>query len=186
MFSIRLEQPADSVAIESLLDLAFGADRRRKTSYRFRDGIAPLTDLCFVAEAEAGRLVGTVRYWPILAGSVPALLLGPLAIEPARQGRGVGRALVFHSLDVAAQAGHGLVFLVGDPAYYERFGFDPVPPGIVMPNESPARLQYRLLDPALALPRKATLRRRPCPAARPPGSVASLAGKAIAGASCIP
>ncbi|MCB1993635.1 MAG: N-acetyltransferase, partial [Geminicoccaceae bacterium] len=79
MFSIRLEQPADSVAIEELLDLAFGADRRKKTSYRYRDGIAPLADLSFVAEAEAGLLVGSVRYWPILAGSTPALLLGPLA-----------------------------------------------------------------------------------------------------------
>lgn len=186
MFSIRLEQPADMAAIERLLDLAFGADRRQKTSYRFRDGVAPLTDLGFVAIAEAGLLVGSVRYWPILAGSTPALLLGPLAIEPARQGRGVGRALVFHSLDVAAQAGHRLVFLVGDPAYYERFGFDPVPPGIVMPNESSARLQYRLLDPSLALPLTATLRRSPSPVGRLAERAGSLAGKAIAGASGIP
>lgn len=186
MFSIRLEQPADSVAIEELLDLAFGTDRRRKTSYRYRDGIASLTDLSFVAEAEAGLLVGSVRYWPILAGSTPALLLGPLAIEPSRQGRGVGRALAFHSLDVAAQAGHGLVFLVGDPAYYQRFGFDPVPPGIVMPNESSARLQYRLLDPSLALPERAVLKRSPGRIARSVGRAAPLAGKAIAGASCIP
>jgi predicted N-acetyltransferase YhbS len=78
------------------------------------------------------------------------------------------------------------VFLVGDPAYYQRFGFDPVPPGIVMPNESPARLQYRLLDPSLALPEKATLRRSQSRAAHRAGRGASLAGKAIAGASCIP
>lgn len=186
MFSIRHEQLADSVAIEELLDLAFGADRRRKTSYRYRDGIAPLTDLCFVAEAEAGLLVGSVRYWPICAGSTPALLLGPLAIEPSRQGRGVGRALVFHSLDVAVQAGHRLVFLVGDHAYYERFGFDPVPPGIVMPNESSARLQYRLLDPSLALPERAVLGRSPGEIVPPAGRAAALAAKAIAGASGIP
>ncbi len=186
MFSIRLEQPADSVAIEELLDLTFGAGRRNKTSYRFRDGIAPLGELCFVAEAEAGLLVGSVRYWPILAGSAPALLLGPLAIEPARQGRGVGRALVFHSLDVAAQAGHRLVFLVGDHAYYERFGFDPVPPGIVMPNESSARLQYRLLDPSLALPERAVLRRSPGGISPPAGHATPLAAKAIAGAPGIP
>lgn len=186
MFTIRPEQPAHAAAIESLLDLTFGADRRKKTSYRFRDGIAPLPDLCFVAVAEAGVLVGSVRYWPIVAGPTPALLLGPLAIEPARQGRGVGRALVFHSLDVAAQAGHRLVFLVGDPAYYERFGFDPVPRGIVMPDESSARLQYRLLDPTLALPVPATLRRWPGHVPRSAEGTAPLAGKAIATASGIP
>ncbi len=185
MFTIRPEQPADAAGIESLLDRAFGPDRQRKTSYRFRDGVAPLAELSFVAIGEAETLVGSVRYWPIRAGSIPALLLGPLAIQPARQGRGVGRALVFHSLDVAAQAGHRLVFLVGDPTYYERFGFDPVPEGIVMPNESPARLQHRLLDASLVLPPTATLepwrdRMPPLPA-----STAPLAAKAIAGASGI-
>ena len=186
MFTIRPEQPSDSADIEDLLDRAFGPDRRRKTSYRFRDGVAPLAELSFVAIAEADKLVGSVRYWPILAGSAPALLLGPLAIEPALQGRGIGRALVFQSLDVATQVGHRLVFLVGDPAYYERFGFDPVPGGIVMPNESSKRLQYRLLDLDLALPRAATLERWHDRVPLSPGSAAPLAAKAIAGAPGVP
>lgn len=157
MFAIRHEAPADSAAVEALLDRCFGADRRQKTSYRFRDGVPPLAELCFVAADETGQLVGAIRYWPLLLQRQPALLLGPLAIAPDRQGRGIGRALVFHSLEVATAAGHRLVFLVGDPGYYARFGFAVAPSGIVMPGEQPWRLNYRVLDPALRLPLHAIL-----------------------------
>lgn len=182
MFAIRPEQPSDEAAIEALLDVTFGADRRRKVSYRYRDGVAPLHELCFVAIGEAGLPVGAIRYWPIRLDDAPALLLGPLAIEPARQGRGVGRALVFHSLEIAGVAGHRIVFLVGDPSYYARFGFGPVPPGIVMPDEAPERLQHRLLDASFRLPESGTL--RPCRGrARAAGPARSAAaGKAIASA----
>ncbi len=157
MFLIRSEAPGDERLIEPLLDRCFGIDRHRKISYRYRNGVEPLADLAFVAEDENRRLVGAVRYWPIRLGSRPVLLLGPLAIDPDRQGRGIGRALVFHSLDSAATAGHRLVFLVGDSAYYARFGFAVAPAGIVMPGEAPARLNYRALDPDLRLPRSGTL-----------------------------
>jgi GNAT superfamily N-acetyltransferase len=106
MFAIRHECAADAVAVESLLDCCFGPDRLKRTSYRFRDGVPPLAELCFVAEGEAGRIVGAIRYWPLRLDERPALLLGPLAIDPERQRRGVGRALVFHSLGTAASAGH--------------------------------------------------------------------------------
>ena len=158
MFEIRHEAASDHGAIEDLLDSCLGAGRQAKTSYRFRDGVPPLAELCFVAEDEDGEIVGAVRYWPVLAGRQPALLLGPLAISPARQARGIGRALVFHSLEIAGAAGHRLVFLVGDPAYYARFGFAVAPAGIVMPGESPARLNYRLLDQSATMPRSARLR----------------------------
>lgn len=158
MFEIRHEAASDNGAVENLLDSCFGAGRQAKTSYRFRDGVPPLAELCFVAEDEDGEIVGAVRYWPVLAGRQPALLLGPLAISPARQARGIGRALVFHSLEIAGAAGHRLVFLVGDPAYYARFGFAVAPAGIVMPGESPARLNYRLLDQSATMPRSARLR----------------------------
>ena len=144
MFQIRSEAPEDGAAIESLLDRCFGADRHHKISYRYRAGIPPCAELCLVADAEDG-LVGSIRYWPLMLEGAPALLLGPLAIDPARQGRGIGRALVFQSLDTAAQAGHGCVFLVGDEAYYRRFGFATAPASIVMPGEQPHRLQMRIL-----------------------------------------
>ncbi len=190
MFAIRHEEPADLAAVESLLDDCFGADRQRKVSYRYRDGVPPLRELCFVAADETGRLVGAIRYWPVRLGRRPALLLGPLAIAPDRQGRGIGRALVFHSLELAAAAGHRLVFLVGDPAYYARFGFAVAPPGIVMPDEQPWRLNYRLLGATTALPGRGRIRpvQRSGGRPAPPASVATAREprvKAIATAPAI-
>ena len=132
MLVLSLEGPADGPQIEALLDRAFGADRLGKTSYRYRDGVAPLAELCLVAR-QRGFLVGSIRFWPILLDARPALLLGPLAIEPVRQGQGIGRALTEASLAKAEAMGWRLVFLVGDPGYYARYGFSVAPGNIVMP-----------------------------------------------------
>ncbi len=141
MFDIRAEAPGDGAAIESLLDESFGVRRQTKISYRYRVGRPPVEGLSSVAML--GRaLVGSIRYWTLRLEGDPALLLGPLAIEPGLQGRGIGRALVGQTLARAALLGHRLVFLVGDPAYYARFGFAPAPAAIVMPGENPARLQW--------------------------------------------
>lgn len=190
MFAIRHEDPADAVAVETLLDRCFGVDRRRKVSYRYRDGVPPLTELCFVAEDETGALVGAIRYWPLKLSRRPALLLGPLAIDPHRQGRGIGRALVFHSLETAAAAGHRLVFLVGDPSYYARFGFALAPACIVMPDEEPSRLNFRMLGAPMPPPRGGTLRpvpRAPACLATQPAAAAPRQRqvKAIAAAQAI-
>ncbi len=142
MLSLRPERDEDGPAIEALLDEAFGADRHRKISYRYRSGIPPIRALSFVAD-EAGRLVGTIRYWPVLLAGMPALLLGPVAIDPGRRAVGIGRALIFETLARATDMGWKLVFLVGDRDYYRRFGFLPVPRTIVMPEEDPDRLQWR-------------------------------------------
>ena len=147
MLVIAPEGPLDGPAIDDLLDRSFGPDRFRKTSYRYRVGISPIAALCLVAHV-AGRLVGSIRYWPIRLGQTPALLLGPLAIDPARRGQGIGRALMQASLALAERMGHRLVFLVGDPAYYGQHGFRVVPSGIVMPGEDPGRLQYVTLGGA--------------------------------------
>ena len=76
-----------------------------------------------LAAKDAGELIGTLRMWHILAGEVPALLLGPLAVAKAYRSRGVGRRLMAEALFRAASAGHKAVLLVGDAAYYEPFGF---------------------------------------------------------------
>ncbi len=157
MCHIRPERPADLPAVEALFDRTFGPDRRRKTSYRYRDGLPPLKDLCFVAE-RGGRLVGAVRFWPVRLDRRPALLLGPLAILPELHGQGIGRRLVRHALVCAREQGWRLVFLVGDPPFYRRFGFRPVPPGIIMPGEDPARLLWRRLGPG-GMPRRGVVRR---------------------------
>ncbi|MFC7333838.1 GNAT family N-acetyltransferase [Rhodocista pekingensis] len=121
---IAPEQPQHAAGIESLLDDAFGAKRHAKTVYRLRAGIEPVAGLSFVATDEDGRLVGTIRYWPVLVGgATPAILLGPIAIHADWRSKGLGGTLIRYSLDRAAEQGHRIVLLVGDAPYYARFGF---------------------------------------------------------------
>ena len=122
MVTIRLERPVDEAAREALLDAAYGPVRHRKPSARLRRGRLPADGLRFVA-IERGRMIGTVRLWPINAGKRPALLLGPLAVHPHARNRGIGAALMQRALNAASSLGHGAVLLVGDEAYYGRFGF---------------------------------------------------------------
>lgn len=128
-FVIDNETPADVVARENLLDLAMGADRRTKSSEKIRRGRLPAEGLALVARDRDGHVIGTVRLWNIEAGvsregqAIQALLLGPLAVDPAHEGKGIGAALMRASLLEARKRGHGAVLLVGDASYYERFGF---------------------------------------------------------------
>ena len=123
MVTIRHERPPDIAAREALLDRCFGPTRSDKPSQRLRDGRRPAPGLAFVAVAH-GRIVGTVRLWNVSAGpSRPALLLGPLAVDPPWRGRRIGAALMRRALAEGARLGHGAVLLVGDAAYYGRFGF---------------------------------------------------------------
>ena len=151
-FRLEAERPGDAVAIDALLDLAFGTDRHAKRSYAYRHGVESVGALRLVARDPAGRLVGTLRFWPIAidggdaAARRPALLLGPLAVDPALKGQGVGRALMAEGLARAASLGHDAVLLVGDIAYYGQFGFVPAAPqGFVMPGEQSHRLLCRVL-----------------------------------------
>jgi predicted N-acetyltransferase YhbS len=66
---------------------------------------------------------------PVCIGDTPALMLGPLTVEPPFRSRGVGRALLDRALSDAKKAGHRLVILVGDEPYYSRVGFKAVPKG---------------------------------------------------------
>jgi predicted N-acetyltransferase YhbS len=121
-FVIRSERAVDVVAREALLDACFGANRQARTCQRLRDGRAPAEGLAFSAVRQ-GRLVGTVRLWHVSAGGRPALVLGPLAVDPACRELGIGRALMNHALAEAKAGGHGAVILLGDVPYYARFGF---------------------------------------------------------------
>jgi len=121
-YQVVPERPENADAIEALVDLDFGPERFRKTAYRLRDGVAPIAELSFVA-MERTRLIGTIRFWPVNIAEQPGLLLGPLAIAPDHQGRGIGQALMHAGLDAAKGQGWGAVILVGDEPYYRRFGF---------------------------------------------------------------
>ena len=123
MITIRKERPPDAAAREALLDEAFGRSRQRKSSQRLRDGQLPANDLAFVA-TEGKRVIGTARLWNVACGTGQrALLLGPVAVAGDRRSRGVGAALVRHAVAAARRHGHRAIVLVGDAAYYGRFGF---------------------------------------------------------------
>jgi predicted N-acetyltransferase YhbS len=121
-FAIRSERASDVVAREALLDACFGENRHMRTCQRLRDGRAPAEGLAF-AVVRQGRLVGTLRLWHVSAGGTPALVLGPLAVDPSCRKLGVGAALIRHALAGAEARGHGAVVLLGDAPYYARFGF---------------------------------------------------------------
>ena len=152
-FTIKPESAALAPRVELLLDRVFGAERREKASYFYRDSVAPIAPLSWVALDHHKKLVGSIRYWPVQVGEAahPALLLGPLAITPQLAGKGIGRALTFRTLEIAAEMGYDLVLLVGDYDYYKRFGFVPASPyGFVMPTEKrPERLQATELKPGV-------------------------------------
>jgi len=127
-FAIRSERASDVAAREALLDACFGANRRLRTCQRLRDGRAPAEGLAFSA-VRRGRLVGTIRLWHVGAGGVPALVLGPLAVDPSFRKLGVAAALMKHALAAARARGHGAVVLLGDAPYYARFGFSDLKTG---------------------------------------------------------
>ena len=128
---IDAERSADIAAREALLDRSFGPARFRKTCHKLRAGRLPASGLSLVARAPAlgcgavgeGDIVGTVRLWHIEAG-VPALMLGPLAVDARCRGLGLGGRLMNEAIGRARVLGHRAILLVGDAPYYARFGFD--------------------------------------------------------------
>ena len=137
------QTPADLAAIEKLDERAFGPGRFARSAYRLREGSEPDYALSFVARVGT-LLVGANRMTPIFCANRPALLLGPLTVDPPFRAGGIGEELVMKSLDAARAAGHGLVLLVGDMSYYGRMGFAPVPPGrlVFAGPVDPERLLY--------------------------------------------
>jgi predicted N-acetyltransferase YhbS len=120
---IRRERRLDIAERERLLDTAFGPGRFAKSSERLREGRKPARGLAFVAR-QGSRLVGTLRLWSVItATGHSCLLLGPLAVDADARCLGIGTALMWQALHQAKALGHRAIILVGDPAYYNRFGF---------------------------------------------------------------
>jgi predicted N-acetyltransferase YhbS len=134
---------ADQAAIDKLDERVFGPGRFARSAYRLREGMPADLKLSYVARVGT-YLVGANRMTHIRCEETPLLLLGPLSVEPAFRSSGIGEALVSKSLEAARAAGHKLVILVGDLAYYQRMGFRPVPEGrLAFPGPvDPARLLY--------------------------------------------
>jgi predicted N-acetyltransferase YhbS len=146
--TILPETEADAAAIERLHERTFGPGRYARSAYRIREG--RVHDLALSFTARIGTLmVGSVRLTPVRVGETPALLLGPLTVEPPFRERGIGAALINRSLDEAKAQGHKLVLLVGDESYYGKSGFERIEKGRVkMPGPvDPARLLVAELAP---------------------------------------
>lgn len=151
MFQIAQETVEDGYEVEYLYDLAFAPGRSALSSYRLREGVAPVEGLSLVARDEFGAVAGAIRYWPVLVGADAraCLLLGPIAVHPTRQGEGLGALLVGESLAVAQGLGWTRVILIGDAPYYGRFGFSRADAdGLEYPPPTnPDRLLARALIP---------------------------------------
>ena len=131
--------------VEALYDLCFAPGREALSSYRLRDGVDPVADLCLVARDEGGIIGGAIRYWPVQVGGARVLLLGPVAVHPTRQGEGLGGVLIRQSLDKAQALGWERALLVGDEPYYKRFGFLRIDGVVMPPPTNPERVLAREL-----------------------------------------
>ncbi len=145
MYRLELEGPDDWWEVEALYDLCFAPGREALSSYRLRDGIDPVAALSRVARDEDGILAGAIRYWPVRIGAEAALLLGPIAVHPTRQGEGLGALLIEESLSGARAWDR--VMLVGDEPYYRRFGFFRLEGVTMPPPTNPDRVLGRELRP---------------------------------------
>lgn len=147
MYQLVTETPADGPEVEALYDLCFAPGRTALSSYRLRDGVAPVAPLCLMLRGDEGGVRAVIRYWPVRVGTAPVLLLGPLAVHPTAQGEGLGGWLMRESLDRAGALGWARVMLVGDLPYYRRFGFRRLEGVAMPPPTNPDRILGRDLIP---------------------------------------
>lgn len=123
MYRLEEETEEDWWEVEALYDLCFSPGRTALSSYRLRDGVPTVAALCLILRDDDNILAAAIRYWPIEVGGLDALLLGPVAVHPTRQGEGLGGLLINESLSEGRRLGWERVLLVGDAPYYSRFGF---------------------------------------------------------------
>lgn len=147
MFTINPETAADEYEVEALYDLCFAPGRTALSSYRLRDGVARVADLCLVLRGPGDIVLAAIRFWPVRVGGQPVLLLGPIAVHPTAQGEGLGGLLMRDSLTRARQTGWARVLLVGDAPYYSRFGFQKLEGVEMPPPTNPDRILGLDLQP---------------------------------------
>lgn len=140
MLEIRTERPEDHEAVRAVLRRAFGPDAgEAELVDALRAAGDHVPELCLIA-LEGDDVIGHVFYSRVrLASGDEALALAPMAVAPGAQRRGVGSRLVEESLVRAGTTGFPLVVVLGHPAYYPRFGFEPADRfGVIAPWDVPA------------------------------------------------
>lgn len=125
---IRAETPNDADWVEHLHQLCFGPGRFARAAFRIRERFGVDDSLSFVAEHD-GVAVANVKMAPISLAGMNGYLLGPLVTDPHRRRLGAGRLLTMHVTQKAFEKPScKFVLLVGDRAYYEPLGFEPISP----------------------------------------------------------
>lgn len=128
--SIRAETPDDAAAIDEIVSAAFiaefGTTDEAELIRTMRERGELVADLTLVAELD-GRIVGHIAFSEVTLDGLPSrgLGLGPVAVAPDVQTRGVGSLLISTALERAERSGWQFVVLLGHPTYYPRFGFAP-------------------------------------------------------------
>lgn len=144
MYQLSEETEADWWDVEALYDLCFAPSRTALSSYRLRDGVSTVAQLCLILRDDDGTLAAAIRYWPAeiatKSGAEDVLLLGPIAVHPTRQGEGLGGLLINESLAEARRLGWERALLVGDAPYYGRFGFSKLGDVQMPPPTNPDRI----------------------------------------------
>ncbi|KAK0350898.1 hypothetical protein LTR94_027142, partial [Friedmanniomyces endolithicus] len=98
------------------------------TAERLREGSRPAMGF---GVRDGADVVGSVRLWPVVIGETPALFLGPIAVDATRRSDGLGADMIEASIDYARSQGVDGVLLVGDFAYFQRFGFKHAPDAVL-------------------------------------------------------
>lgn len=147
VYKLEVETEADWWEVEALYDLCFAPGRTALSSYRLRNGVPKVAELCLTLRDHDGILAAVIRYWPVTVGGKPVLLLGPVAVHPTRQGEGLGGLLIHESLPEAFRLGWERVLLVGDAPYYQRFGFRKLEGVVMPPPTNPDRVLGLALRP---------------------------------------
>ena len=136
------EAAEDWWEVEALFDLCFAPGREALSSYRLREGVAPISELCSVGRDD-GTLACALRAWPVRIGAAKAALIGPVAVHPTRQGEGLGALMMADLAERAADHGWPRLLLVGDAPYYGRFGFRKLATVSMPPPTNPDRVLGR-------------------------------------------
>ncbi|MEM0935127.1 MAG: N-acetyltransferase [Pseudomonadota bacterium] len=141
MVELRPEGPEDWWEVEALFDLCFAPGREALSSYRLRDGIDPIAELCRVGR-EDGVLACAIRAWPVRVGAeaAAAALVGPVAVHPTRQGEGLGAEILGELAERGEMLGWTRLLLVGDLPYYGRFGYRTLMGVAMPPPTNPERI----------------------------------------------
>lgn len=120
----REEYSGDEAAVRAVHEAAFGRDAEARLVDRLRtDGLIVASVVCVTEEKIVASAVFSDLAVITPAGSIKAVALAPVAVTPMYQHRGFGSSVIVHGLDLCAELGYEAVFVLGDPAYYSRFGF---------------------------------------------------------------